>query len=491
MAQNTSSGRRIPAVAVAAAKHPKWDHAIPPKLRPLVRAFLLGYGSSVAPRVLTLLLQRLSRRYKRPENTTARQPLQPFFPALFHILRTGFDPQRFPVFCAALVPLRRVIERILGTLDESAKLRLSRWLATFVAAWCSLSLLQSKPSPLFTDVVEEPSDDPSSKGGQRTIKWAGRTLDLTLFAVTRAVDVIVGELWSQRRERRMAAGKWTKTEKLIQKSADPALFALSCTAIMWAWFYTPTLLPPGYNKWIGAAAAVDVRLIEALRRFRTGEMQYGKDNGQAPLIQSMCADYKWPMAWGDPAASVPFPCEVVHMGVGPSCEHHALSRFYHSWRWSLATYLPLNLLIMARNPSFKNLKRALISASRSSAFLGAFIAFFYYGVCLARARVGPLIVGKDRAARQRIDSGICVGTGCVLCGWSILLEHPGRRKDMALFVAPRALATFLPRKYGMDKQWRENLVFAISTAVAFTCAMENQARVRGVLGNVLGSVLKA
>ncbi|TLD29023.1 hypothetical protein PspLS_03157 [Pyricularia sp. CBS 133598] len=397
MAQNTTSGRRIPAVAVAAAKHPKWDHAIPPQLRPLVRAFLLGYGSSVAPRVLTLLLQRLSRRYKRPENTTARQPLQPFFPALFHILRTGFDPQRFPVFCAALVG--------------------------------GSTLLQAR-TPL-------------------------------------------------------------KTEKIIQKSADPALFALSCTAIMWAWFYTPTLLPPGYNKWIGAAAAVDVRLIEALRRFRTGEMQYGKDNGQAPLIQSMCVDYKWPMAWGDPAASIPFPCEVVHMGVGPSCEHHALSRFYHSWRWSLATYLPLNLLIVARNPSFKSLKRALISASRSSAFLGAFIAFFYYGVCLARTRVGPMIVGKDRAARQRIDSGICVGTGCVLCGWSILLEHPGRRKDMALFVAPRALATFLPRKYGMDKQWRENLVFAISTAVAFTCVMENQPRVRGVLGNVLGSVLKA
>ena len=34
-------------------------------------------------------------------------------------------------------------------------------------------------------------------------------MDLTLFAVTRAVDVIVGEFWSQRKARRTALGKWT------------------------------------------------------------------------------------------------------------------------------------------------------------------------------------------------------------------------------------------------------------------------------------------
>lgn len=35
-------------------------------------------------------------------------------------------------------------------------------------------------------------------------------MDLTLFAVTRAVDVLVGELWAQRKARRIAAGRWTK-----------------------------------------------------------------------------------------------------------------------------------------------------------------------------------------------------------------------------------------------------------------------------------------
>jgi len=72
-----------------------------------------------------------------------------------------------------------------------------------------------------------------------------------------------------------------------------------------------------------------------------------------------------------------------------------------------------------------------------------------------------------------------------------MLENPGRRKDMALFVAPRALATLLPRRYDASKEWRETAVFAFSTAVVFTCMLENRKRVRGVLGSVLGSVLTA
>lgn len=178
------------------------------------------------------------------------------------------------------------------------------------------------------------------------------------------------------------------------------------------------------------------------------------------------------------------------MGCGPSCELHALSRFTRSFRWALSTYLPLALLLSARNPSRHGLKRALLSSTRSSAFLGAFITIFYYGVCLTRTRIGPHILGKDVEARQKIDGGLCVGSGCFLCGWSVLLENAGRRKDMSLFVAPRAMATLLPRKYDLSKQWRETAVFAASTAVVFTCVLENKARVRGVLGSVLGSVLK-
>jgi hypothetical protein len=82
----------------------KWDDGIPPILRPLVRAYLLGYASSVAPRLLTLLLQHVTRR-KQKQTTTAHdaQNGQPFLSSLQHILQGGLDWQRFPTFCAALV----------------------------------------------------------------------------------------------------------------------------------------------------------------------------------------------------------------------------------------------------------------------------------------------------------------------------------------------------------------------------------------------------
>ena len=284
---------------------------------------------------------------------------------------------------------------------------------------------------------------------------------------------------------------------------------------MWAWFYHPTKLPQAYRKWISSAAAVDPRLIEALRRCRAGELRYGSPSSSehAQLLQPMCAEYGWPLQWGDPSVAVPFPCEMVHMGTGPSCERHALARFARSIKWALATYLPLNLLVVARARRRWNrraLVTALISATRSSAFLGAFIALFYYGVCLARTRVGPHVVrpgpaltedqntnkdkdnDQDSHARrcQRIDGGLCVGAGCALCGWSILLEKPGRVANMALFVAPRALATLLPRRYPLARQWRETLAFALAAAVVLPTAQENPARVRGVLGKVLRAVLE-
>jgi hypothetical protein len=131
----------------------------------------------------------------------------------------------------------------------------------------------------------------------------------------------------------------------------------------------------------------------------------------------------------------------------------------------------------------------LKSSARSSAFLGTFIALYFYGVCLARSRIGPKVLGTSTAACQQIDSGICVGSGCSLCGWSILLETEGRRQDIGLFVAPRALATLLPRRYLLENQWRETLAFAMSTAVVFTCVGERPERVRGVLGKILHGVL--
>jgi hypothetical protein len=259
---------------------------------------------------------------------------------------------------------------------------------------------------------------------------------------------------------------------------------------MWAWIYTPDRLPRSYNKWIKSAAAVDERLITALRELRYGEIRYGvSTTSSTGFLKSMCQDYKLPESYADPRQSIPFPCEIVHMGTGKSCEYHALSRFHRSFTWAFSSYLPLNLLLSLRKPSKARTLHALLSSLKSSAFLGTFIALYYYGICLARTRVGPKILGSSASAAQQIDSGLCVMSGCALCGWSVMLENAGRQKELGMFVAPRALATLLPRRYEMKYQWRENLAFAVSVAIVFGSVRERPERVRGVFGKVLRRVL--
>jgi hypothetical protein len=322
--------------------------------------------------------------------------------------------------------------RLLHTQSYSAKLEV---------------VVNGKPTLSYIQPAESTPVESDGRRTETTPSPAGKTMDLTLYAVTRALDVVIGELWSKRKARRAAAGKWTRLESIIGHTADAGIFALSSGVVMWAWFYLPDRLPRAYNKWIREAAQVDDRLIEALRRARRGVFIYGKETGQAPLLQSMCDDHGWPLEWGDPAKTIPIPCEMVHMGAGPSCELHAAGRFVKAFRFALATYLPLNVIMRIQSPSRDIFMQALKDAVRSSAFLGAFISLFYYSVCLSRTRLGPRIVSCDTITPLMWDSGLCVGAGCALCGWSILIEAAKRRQEVAFFVAPRAAATLLPRRY--------------------------------------------
>lgn len=276
----------------------------------------------------------------------------------------------------------------------------------------------------------------------------GRTMDLTIFTATRAVDVIACLAWNRWSRRRKMQNRWTLAESLVPGLADAGVFAMSAAIVMWAWFYQPERLPRTYEKWIGEVAKVDTRLIEALRRARRGIFVYGKDTGQAPLLESMCKDYGWPLEWGDPRKTIPIPCEMVHMGCGPNCEKHAVSRFARTFKFACATYIPLQIVLRLRGmKSPAALRRAISEGAQSSAFLASFVSLFYYAVCLARTRIGPRVFDRKTVTPLMWDSGLCVGAGCLMCGWSVLVEKERKRQELALFVAPRAAATVLPRLY--------------------------------------------
>lgn len=346
-------------------------------------------------------------------------------------------------------------------MQSDRNIAISRLISAFCAAWLSLQLL-NKPFGVkgeslklkvdsaqeinATNGVSPVSEEEFLK--EMSIPLAGKTIDLTLFAVTRSLESIVGQLWNRHKLSRVSRGKWTKLETLISHFTDASVFAISSGMIMWAWIYYPSTLPRAYDRWIGGVAQVDQRLIEILREFRTAIDVYGPDAHPNNILEGMCTDYNCPLEWADPSKTIPAPCELVHSGIGPSCSWHAIVRFSRAFKIAIMTYLPLQLLLKIRNPSRKALLRALREAFRSSAFLGAFVALFWTGVCLARTRLGPRLF-SPRITPSMWDQGLCIRAGCLLCGWSILIEAARRRQEVAFFVAPKAAATLLPRRYDL------------------------------------------
>ncbi|KAL4968533.1 uncharacterized protein BDV14DRAFT_167261 [Aspergillus stella-maris] len=473
-------------------------------LQPILRAYALGYVSSATPKIVACL-----RRLWRNNDLSFQQKLNEFLRVLTGTLRL----ESFPTFCAALVggstllPLLclRALQTTFHRLGSSPKSLSSRGVSrfvqlttAFVSAWYSFQILNRRPVTL-RNVSNEQDGTPGEaiahqpRAGLHSHprpQLAGRTMDLTLFTLTRAVDSMACILWNWCQSKGEDNPRWALAGLIAPGIADSAVFAASAAVVMWAWFYAPERLPKSYGKWIGEVAKVDERLIEALRRARRGILIYGKDTGQAPLLESMCKDYGWPTVWGDPARTIPIPCEMVHMGCGPSCEKHAISRFIRTFKFACATYIPLQIAFRFRSmKSMAAARRAITDALRSSSFLASFVSLFYYGVCLSRTRLGPRLFGKNTVTPQMWDSGLCVGTGCVLCGWSILVEHAKKRQEIALFVAPRTAATVLPRFYDQKYQYRERAAFAVSAAVLLTCLRGNPDMVRGVFGRIARSIV--
>ncbi|KAI9373885.1 hypothetical protein BJX61DRAFT_358744 [Aspergillus egyptiacus] len=474
-------------------------------LQPILRAYALGYLSSTTPKVVSCL-----RRLWKSNDLSHQQKVAEFLQALSSALRL----ESFPTFCASLVGCSTLLPllvlkavqaacRRLGTdprfLSSKEASRLVQFVTAFISAWSSFQILNRKPVAL-QNVLRESQAEASrgAVGSQAAVglnshsqtQFAGRTMDLTLFTVTRALDSLVCIFWAWGQKQRKVNSRWAAADSIAPRLADSAVFASSAAVVMWAWFYLPERLPRSYEKWIGEVAKVDNRLVEALRRARRSIFVYGKDTGQAPLLQSMCKDYAWPTDWGDPAKTIPIPCEMVHMGCGPSCEKHAISRFLRTFKFACATYIPLQIVFRFRSMnSVASFRRAVSDALRSSSFLASFVSIFYYSVCLSRTRLGPRIFAKGTVTPQMWDSGLCVGAGCVMCGWSILVEHAKKRQEIALFVAPRAAATVLPRFYDKKYQYRERAAFAISAAVLFTCFRECPDMVRGVFGRIGKSIV--
>lgn len=73
--------------------------AVPPSLRPALRAFLLGYASTVGPRLASLLARYV--KSKRAASDTDEKIR--IADSLRAVLASGLGGKRFPAFCALFV----------------------------------------------------------------------------------------------------------------------------------------------------------------------------------------------------------------------------------------------------------------------------------------------------------------------------------------------------------------------------------------------------
>lgn len=420
---------------------------------PAFKAFIFAYLYISVPRIFFNVIRLVKkRRYNEIP------------PSIVNTLKSACKPTKFPALAAKLMlqinTTEPLIYRIIGVFNSPINPRRRLFLSTLMAAFCS-ALIHFKKF-----------QNPDSVHSRQI------SLDLTLLVATRAVDAIVASSL-----KKIGGDKYA----LI---GDGALFIASSTLIMYSWFYQPSRLPTAYRNWITSAASMDDEFVTLLREVKAKTVKYGERGPGEHLLQEFCKRNNQPAEKGSLYLNKPLSCECVHAFVTPNCELHALWRFARGFTFSMKLYGSINLVMLLfnrrRSNLSKNLIRAIVNACRSSCFLGSFIALCWYGVCLGRTRLLPRLF--PNVPLTRWDDTIAVTCGCILCGFSCFVDSPQRRKELALFVAPRAVGTLIPPESSERALWFERLSFALSMAVLVAFAKKDPSSVRGIFGKGLQSV---
>ena len=267
----------------------------------------------------------------------------------------------------------------------------------------------------------------------------------------------------------IAAPTYAAAPAYLRRCAPVAAFTACSSVIMGCWFYAPHALPRMMRRWISAMAQMDHRLLTALRLLRSGEARYGAHHD---ALASYCVDHGLPPSMGDPLHGQ-LSCRVVHPASGTACWHNVAMRWRNGFLAAAALYLPVHFLsqgiacVAATNsatsctgspagqpteatdasvPASRDdvyesgmrwlraflqrvpggVRRALEGALRSSGFLATFIASIWGTICCMRHALGD-----DTVAGPLL--------GSTLAGLSVLLEAPGRRGELSLYLLPRAL----------------------------------------------------
>ncbi|GAA5876333.1 hypothetical protein JCM3774_003725 [Rhodotorula dairenensis] len=486
----------------------------------LIRAYTLGYAAQTIPTCVRVVLSALKYRRDRsgPVKTLARRLLS----VLARGLRTRSLASAFGLAIGGARQLEVLLEPHLkrwvtapfdgdteAASETHARQRRLRACCTFlsasVASCAAILLLQSKrPSTSqASEAIEFVVTPYSALPAASDLPTAGAkrdspTLDLTLLLFVRAADTLARFLHECTAS---FTGQKAALRHVLAENGDTALFCVSSYQIMRCWFNKPHLLPSAYSNWILRLARMDRNVLQLLRYAWEGRFVYGEkaDARVLEVCQKAANRAGLPLSALDPSQIRRINCSVVHHSIGGgTCEQNAIKRWCYAFLDALAIYLPVHAVPPLLFNSHRVLsqpgqsaKRVLRAACRSSAFLATFVASIYVAVCLVRTRLPQAIRGIPQ---QPLDGGLAVQLGCLVCGLSVLIENKHRRKEMALYTAPRALyalideavpATFLSSPIGQRVGiWLERAVFSLSSGVVLTAAVHRPDLVSGVVRGV-------
>ncbi|RCK67086.1 hypothetical protein Cantr_03010 [Candida viswanathii] len=307
------------------------------------------------------------------------------------------------------------------------------------------------------------------------------TLDWTLVLITRALDTVITSNFAS-----MVDAK-TSTLKHLDRFGDVIMFMASCYVIMETWFYEPEKLPPDYKRWIDKATAVDDEIVQGMKYLKSNQLNYDvQDQGgpQHDHFEKYCTKYGKIPSLGDPLKFDKLPCEIFHQFKTRSCLKHAVLRFWLQFKFAFKAYFAINAFVFIFVKKFRaNPIRMLIKTVRSASFLGAYSAIQWGVFCYVRNN-HPHWFG------QRFWDVWALKAGSALSGISIMLEYPDRRDELSMYVAPKALGTFVDPEPTDKNIKMEILAFSLSFAVLIAYAKLNPAKLRGLLGKGLSFMVK-
>ncbi|KAH9463719.1 hypothetical protein Pst134EA_015805 [Puccinia striiformis f. sp. tritici] len=281
---------------------------------------------------------------------------------------------------------------------------------------------------------------------------------------------------------------------------DLILFGISNTQIMSAFVLNPSTLPTWYWHWIRRVGSLETRFLDLHRLLNRGEVRDMKLIHQVIDLTSHNRTLKnqtrlrdWLSGSINPLLAPAAPCHFNHPN-SDSCVIGNGLRTWSAFKSMVPTYAILHLVpaLLFRSKVFiKSPIKFLISILRkttsSALFLATFVWIILFSVCIP-SRVYEWSKGTILLRGTKWNGIVGFATA-----FSLLWEDPRRRGELALYCAPKALASIwqVLKAKGLVKslKYGEIMIGSLGTGMLMHCFVHAPssmpALIRGTLGQLI------